>query len=439
MTSAGRARRAVWGFADQAVSSFINFAVGFLLARILSVDEFGAFSIAFSIYIGALVFGRALASDPLLIRHSGRSFRHWRVAADAASGVALLVGVAAALVMAMIGVVLGGHVGAALIIIAFTLPGLLMLDTMRFAFIARHRPERAFACDVAWLLLIVPTLLLVELTGDRSLEIPIIVWGGSALVVVIAAHALSGTVPSPRLATMWWRRHRDIAPRYAAEAMISLIATQVTIIAVGVLAGLAAAGALRGGFLLLGPILVLFIAFGSVSVPEGAAILREHGPRRVMPFAIGLTLLVSSMALVYGVLLELMPSELGAFLLGETWDSAQTVILPLSVGYLGAATAVGGAIGLRVLADARTSLRARTIDTLAMSIGGVSGAALAGAVGAATGMAIGAWFGSTVIWLSFRASVNRAVAAAARGEPVIEPDAELDAAVVQPGTDVGPL
>jgi O-antigen/teichoic acid export membrane protein len=406
--TAGSARRAVWGFLDQGISSLINFAVGFLIARTVTSDLFGAFSVAFSIYLAFLVSGRAFASEPFLIRHSHSQLRYWRVSVAAATGVGLIVGVIGTVAMVVIGLIVGGTVGSAMVPMAFALPGLILLDTMRFALIARGRPEGAFLCDIAWLVILVPGLFALEQLGQASLELPILVWGGSALVVVAIAHLATGTGPSPRMAVGWWRRHGDIAPRYVAEALISLTASQLTIIVVGVLAGLSAAGGLRGAQLLLGPMQVLFIGIGSISVPEGVAILRAKGPRGLVRPAIALSIVVAASVLVYGLVLLQIPDSLGTSLLGETWAQARPLIGPLSLAYAGVTSALGAAIGLRVLADARTSLRARIVDATAQTGGGIGGAWAFGAIGAAFGLALGSWIGAAAAWVSFRSSVRHA-------------------------------
>jgi O-antigen/teichoic acid export membrane protein len=421
----GAARRAVLGFFDQAASSLINFAVGFLIARTVSDDEFGAFSIAFSFYVAVLVFVRALASEPFLIRHSGSDPAPWRVAVSASTGVALLVGLLGGLALALVGIVLGGSVGEAMVPLGIVLPGLVLLDTMRFAFIARARPQGALACDVAWLVLLVAALLAIDVAGISGLVPPIAAWGGSALAVVIIALVATSTSPSPREAVRWLRIHADIAPRYAAEALIALTATQVTIIIVGVIAGLAAAGGLRGAQLLIGPMQVLLIGLGSIAVPEGAALVRAGGPRRLLRPTIGVSVGLTVTVLVYGVLLMAMPDQIGTMLLGETWPQAEVVLGPLVIAYAGVSGGLGAAIGLRVLADARTSLRSRVVDATAQTTGGVGGAWVGGAFGAASGLAIGSWIGAAVAWLSYRSSLRRAIATDAQ-PPTPAPDAGMD-------------
>lgn len=430
---AGPAARAMWGFLDQAVSSLINFAVGFLIARHVSDERFGAFSIAFSLYIAFLVTARAAASEPFLIRHSGRDAPRWTTAVGAASGATLLIAVVGSGVMIVVGLVIGGTIGEALIPLAVVLPGLLSLDVMRFVLIARGRPHGALLSDLAWLAILTPTLAIVgEAAG--GLVPSILAWGGSALIVVAVAHVITRTAPDPSAALDWWRRHSDIAPRYVAEALISLTSSQATIVIVGILAGLAAAGGLRGAQLLLGPMQVLFIGLGSVAVPEGVALLRQSGPTALVSPAVRMSVGVTASAMMYAILLVLIPDDLGAMLLGETWPNARAVLLPLAIAYAGVTSAIGAAVGLRVLADARTSLTARVIDASAQTSGGAIGALTFGGAGAALGLAVGAWIGSTVTWVSFVSSVRRRAPQRSGGQlPDEVSTSGVDAPALDPG------
>jgi len=407
------ARRAIWGLLDQGLSSLINFGVGFLIARSVSEVAFGAFSVAFATYIVTLVATRALASEPFLIRHSHQPVRHWRVAVAGATGVALLLGSAAGAIVVVLGGVVGGLLAEALLPLGLAFPGLLLLDTLRFAFVARGRPAGAFACDLAWVVLLLPTLGGLQASGAMSVGPAIMTWGITALLVSVIAMAAAHTAPSLRSAVGWWRRHRDIGGRYVVEGLLSLAASQTTIVVLGAIVGLAAAGGLRGAQLLIGPIQVVLIGLTIVAIPEGVQILARSGRRGLVTAAILVSGVVSTVAIGYALVLAGMPGEMGAMILGDTWDRASPVLFLMGMAYAGATAGLGAGIGLRVLADARRSLRVRALDAIAQSAGGITGALLGGAPGAAAGLLVGAWIGATGSWWQFRAAIR----AAGPGDP----------------------
>lgn len=433
MTLRGAVHRVSWGLADQAVSSLSNFAVGVLVARTVDPDAFGAFSVAFTTYTIALITSRALASEPFMVRHSATGDAAWLQATRGSSSMALSVGAVAAGVVAMLGLLLGGQLGVALIALAVVLPGLLAQDMWRFAYIAQGRSDRAFRLDLWWLLIVVPGLLVVDASGSDSLAWPIIVWGGAGGLTALGAAFAARSLPTFRAAITWMHDSRDLGWRYVVEALVSLGAIQVATYAVVASSGLAAAGALRGGQLLLGPMQVLLMGIGITAVPEGVRLMGRHGPGGLRRPAIIVSACVAVSTLTWGLVVQSLPDEAGTALLGETWGSARALVMPLALAYAAGSLGLGAGIGLRVLADSRRSLRARSIDATAQVVGGVAGAWQLGALGAAFGLAGGAMLGAAVHWALFLASSRRALppdVASARSDAVAtghhEPERQVE-------------
>ena len=117
-------RRLGWGVADQGISSLGNFALGLFVARSVSADSFGAFSLAFITYTVVINAARGLATDPLLVRFSGDLVRRWRRATSAATGTALVVGVGVGVLCIVAGLLLPDPLGPAFVALGIGLPGL---------------------------------------------------------------------------------------------------------------------------------------------------------------------------------------------------------------------------------------------------------------------------------------------------------------------------
>ena len=100
------AARLGWGIADQAVSSIGNFLLGVFVARLLGATGLGALGLAFLAYSVALNCSRALSTDALMVRYSVSGDTNRRQAVAAASGVAVLVGVAGGLICVLLGIAL---------------------------------------------------------------------------------------------------------------------------------------------------------------------------------------------------------------------------------------------------------------------------------------------------------------------------------------------
>jgi O-antigen/teichoic acid export membrane protein len=440
------ARRVSWGVGDQALSSLTNFFLGILVARSVSPDDFGAFALAFSVYVLALVATRGLTGEPLVVRHSHTTPADWHRATAGSSGLALAMSLAFAAAVAVLGVILGGRIGEAFVALAIVLPGLLVQDVWRFAFVAQGAPKLAFVCDLVWAVILLPSLLILDQGASTSLALPILIWGASALISAGVAIAIGRILPSLRRIGEWFRESRDLGLRYAAEALIGLAPSQVTLFVLGAVAGLTATAALRGAQLLLGPVQMLVIGITMVGIPEGVRLARARGTLGLRRPAVILSAAISLITLTWGITMSLLPRDVGEKLLGDTWPLALAVLVPLTLGYAGGALGFGPSTGLRVLADARRSLPARSVDAGSQAIGGVGGALLGGvvlagvvvsaAVGAACGLAVGLCIGTVAYWLAFEASMKARVALGDQARPLEGDELEMaiaDAAAPQSG------
>lgn len=378
-------RRVVWGVIDQALSSATNFGGAVLAARVLSPDAFGAVAVTFAVYVLALGVSRAATSEPLAIRASGRGAEARRAAVRGALGAAGLLGVAAALVVAGVAAVLGGGTGAALLVLAALLPPLLVQDLCRHALVMDGRAGAAAANDGLWLVLVVLSFAV----GGAGLGAAgaVACWGTGALVGAVLGLVQLGVRPDVGV-LRWWHTHADLVPRYVAELLLVTGSAYVLSFGVAALAGLPEAGALRGAQVLLGPVQVLALGVGLQALPWLARRLPLDGPSAVRSGAVRISVGLVVATCAWAVLLLVLPASAGRALLGPTWDVAEPLLPALALVQLAAAASVGPVLGLKALADARSSLRNRlVVAPLALAVGSV-GAVVAGSLGAATGLAV---------------------------------------------------
>jgi O-antigen/teichoic acid export membrane protein len=431
-------RRVGWGVGDQAISSLTNFFMLILVARTVSQDDFGAFSLAFAAYVLTLVVSRGLTGEPLVVRHSHTVVAEWRAATAGSAGLALAFALAAAVASVVLAAIVGGRLSEAFLALAIVLPGLLVQDVYRYAFVAHGVPVHAFICDAIWAAILLPVLILLGGGPDISLALPILVWGASALISAVVGMALGRVLPSLRRARAWFVESRDLGLRFATEALISQAPFQVTLFVLGSVAGLAAIASLRGAQVLLGPISMLIIGLSIVGVPEGVRLSRSRGVRGVRTPAALLAIGTASFTLVWGLALTLLPADVGEKLLGDSWAGASDVLVPVTFAWVGNALAFGATVGLRVLADSRRSLRARSADASAQTIGGVVGAFIGAAFGAAFGWAVGMAVGAVAWWLAFNAAIAAHVAAGGRSDDPTMPEGEPHAMpTLEPEPGVG--
>jgi len=399
----GIVRRVGWSLADQVVSSGTNFAVGLILARSLSIEDFGAFSLAFFIYAFAISLARAYPLDPLLIRYSVASPEKWRRGAAAAVGTSTGVACVAAIGLIAVGVLVGGPMGAALLALGATLPGLLTQDAWRVAFFAAGRARSAFINDVVWALFLVPAFALAGLAG-ASLFAIMLAWGLAASIAALFGVAQTRVVPRPDHALAWWREHDDLAARFLLETGLRTGLGQLVMIAIGAIAGLAAIGSIRAAQLVMAPVQVLYLGASMAATPEAVRAL-DKSLGALLRMGAGASLGLALACLTWGGIALLIPDELGRLVLRDTWDAAR-IYLPASiVAQLGTVLIIGPGTSLRAFANARLSLKVTALTSV-FGVGlPVIGASMGG-LGAAWGLALASLVGAAIWWLALPSGIR---------------------------------
>jgi hypothetical protein len=203
----------------------------------------------------------------------------------------------------------------------------------------------------------------------------------------------------------WLRSQRDLSGRYLVEFLARNGANSGSMYMAGAFGGLAAAGALRGAQIALGPMNILNMGITAPAITEAVRISRRSA-RRMLKFslAVGAGLAVASV--VWGVGMYLLPAHVGHALMKRSWAPAHAVILPYTAVMAASGMLTGATVGLRALAAAKRSMRARLITGAAAIPATTVGAILNGAAGAALGLAIALWLGSILWWRGLRLEVE---------------------------------
>ena len=390
------ARRAGWGLADQAFSSLTNFALGLVIARSVSASEFGAFSLAFATYLLAMGLVRAVVAQPLIIRYSTTSDEDIRTGLSNGTGAAVVLGIVAAAIAAIVGVAGDGAFAQAFLALAITFPGLLVQDSWRFGFLAKGEPKAAFVNDFVWALVLFPVLAALGLTGSVSVFWATLAWGGSATVAALFGIAQSKAVPRPSRALDWWRTHRDITPAYIGEFGATAGSAQAAMFGIGAVADLVVVAALRAAEILMGPLKTVAQGLRMVAQPEAVRSLARGGDllRPCLLFSAAM----AALAAVAGGVLLVLPDSVGSAALGDTWEPARTVLVPYTLSVMAAGVLGGAQLGLHALVAIRRSLVARIAVSVMLVVFKIGGAVLAGAPGAAAGGAVAMWAGASLWW-----------------------------------------
>ncbi len=394
----GPARRLAWAIGDQALSSLTNFLLSVAVARTVGPVEFGAFSLALAVYVICVVMSRALSTAALTIRYSGADTIVWRSATASAAGAAVVVGLVAGILVLVVATLIGGTSKPVLQVLAIGLAPLLLQDAWRYALFAVGRARAAFMTDLVWLLGFGASFGLIAMVlSEASVGALVAAWvAGGAAGAVLGAF-LCGTAPRPLRTLAWWKEHREIVTNLAAENLLVSGGLPLTLIGVTAISGLATAGALRAGQVLMNVIHVPSYGISMFAIPE-AVRLRRRSRSAVLSLSALIGAILALFALAWGGMLLLLPLDAGRALLGDTWATARDVILPLSLLTAALGVQSGAIVGLRAYALTRRSLHARFVTSALMVTGGLGGAAAGGAQGAAWGIASGVAIGTVHWW-----------------------------------------
>lgn len=302
------------GLIDQGLSSISNALFLVAVARVARVDEFGAVSLAYAVFVFGLAVQRAsigtLTSLSTTARHPPP----------------VIVSLLGALVMVVAGLVLKAVVGLddhpAYYVILLSSLVIYPQDLLRYVSIAQRRVALAVVSDAIWF---VVTLALfgLSLTGAA----PSVTMMAGAWVVVGAGAGLAALAIPLRsdlaLRTGWFGEHASELRTLGPDALLSAVAPLVLASVVAHYLSLQDVAAVRGAGTLLGPLATLFSAIQVVLLPEMVRIL---GGRRLQ-LASAQATLMSLLVLAWGGCLFLVPDALGEQVLGDTWSASRSVLI----------------------------------------------------------------------------------------------------------------
>jgi O-antigen/teichoic acid export membrane protein len=392
---------------DQGVSSLSNVVVSVLVARSLPTEGFGAFGLAVIAFLLVLGVTRALIGEPLLSQHSNATPEERRRLAPDMLGSAVLVGVVASAVVFVIGVVAGGAAGSALVALAIVLPMMMAQDTWRYVFIV-DRPGAAVAVDVAWLVAVCVAMLLAPDHADPAWYV--VAWGSAAGVGAVAGWIIardSLAVPHPG---RWFSDHQRMGSRFVGEFVTGTATTQLVLVGVGAIAGLAVLGAVRATQVFFGPVNTVHQGAYLALVPEGAqAASRPERMRRLM---VGASIGLATVALLWMCVGLALPDRWGTALFGSTWSESTALLVPVGLAMVAGSLITGGFAGVRSLGAASDSLRARMRTVLPQLVLPIIGAALAAGEGYALGLAAAQLVSTIIWWSAFQRALARRTARA---------------------------
>lgn len=403
-------RGASWSIVDQGVYSLSNVVLAILIARQVSAEEFGAFATVYIVYVCSQGVNEGLHGEAFSVAYSAADADQRRSMLAGAAASALGFGAVLGVVCALAGLVVPGPIGDLLPILGLILPGLFLQDLWRFALFAERRPRAAALNDIVWGGGSTVAVIALAQTSFDTVGWFLAGWGvAGAAAAALGAFQLR-VVPHVSGGRRWLPAHAHLGVRYAAEFLLLYGTTQVVVLFLGAVAGLDDVAKVRGAQILFGPIYALF---AGVRVAATPVLIKRHaddpGATASLVRLLGAGLGVVTLA--WGLVVCNLPTSVGEALLGDSWAGASTVLVVMTWSAVAGAVGFAPVVGLRALAAAKHSLRARGTVAVATLTLGCIGALVGGARGSLGGVAAAETGGVAVYWRAFRNADQEAASA----------------------------
>ena len=402
----GLPRGLVLTTASQVLSALTNFLPALVVARSLTSDEFGAFSLATTVAVLVLLLFRSLYGEPFLLRIERLGLERNRGRRHALAS-SLHFALPIAVVTVVVAAVLHGTTRTSLVAMGLLLIAVVAQDCVRYIAFALQRPMVAVVADATWLVSTLALLLVLVGVDQLTAATATAAWAAGAAPGAVAGAVMLRAGLSFRSGGVH-RITRPLGLHFAAQTLAMQGASLVAFFGLGALVGLDAAASIRGVQLLYAPLNVLFLGAATVLLPHmrGRDLLEV---RRTAYIASG------ALTVVCGVLtglLLILPASIGEALLGSTWNGVKPLILIFGAFMATQTLAAGPTSGLKVLEANRLLTLTRVVAVPFVIAVPILFAGLWDAEGFAAGLALTSLVTCIWWWIAmfrFQATVGRSV------------------------------
>jgi O-antigen/teichoic acid export membrane protein len=343
---------------DQGLISGSNFVMGILLARWLSREQYGAYALAFAIFLLVSQFYSSLLLEPLAV--FGGSIYRQRLRGYLGSllwihlGTALvaflILGIAAILARAW---GLGGNLPSALAAVTVAAPCVLLFWLVRRAFYLEPSPAAAVLGALFYSLFVLGGLFVINRYGLLSAFTAFLLMAFGALMT--SALSLLRLKPNWRLKSLSpslresWGQHWGYGRWALATSVLLWFPSNLFFPLLSALFGMASAGDLKALVNLSLPIANTASALSLLFQPHASRINHQQGAARLRSFSWSILVLYGGGGVAYWSLLVMFPAQVMRFLYGGNYANLVPLVPWLALGSVLQLAMAGPTIGLRAM------------------------------------------------------------------------------------------
>ena len=271
---------------DQGIFSGSNFILSLLLARWLDPSSYGAFAVAFTVYLFFTGFHNAIILEPISVLGPSNYSENLKGYLSAQYRLHFLITLPLGFLMVIVGWLVGMFsdtiLGSGLVSIGFVLPFLLLIWLSRRISYLLHKPKAALIASSAYMTTLLLGMVYLHSFSDEMLPYWFLLMGLASLVGSVASQSVDSldliTKHIPNIMNLM--KEQWVFGRWVMFATIFyFIGSQIQIFVVVSSLGLDAAGAFRAVQNLTLPVFQVFAAISTLVFPLVAF---EYGQKQFL-------------------------------------------------------------------------------------------------------------------------------------------------------------
>ncbi len=383
-------RKASLAVIDQGLMSGSNFLLMILLARWLSAAQYGAFALAFSIFLLLAAINDSLINEPMMVfgpssfRHCKREYLGSVLCIQGAVGLTFLI-------LLVLSTLVANHFAFAPIFsstlagLSLSTPCVLILWVARYAYYLEQRPGRAAIGALLYSILVISATSAVYKRGLLSPRTAFLVLAASALIAAVfmllrlkPLLRLTGDASPGRV----WIEHWNYGRWALGTAALKWIPGNISYSLTGAFLGIADVGALKALLNLVLPFSQAINSFSILVQPHVSGVFARGGRGSTKAPVAAVTLFYLAGGLIYTAILMFVKYPVFRMLYRGKFLEFVYLLPWVSVGIVLTLGSYGAIIGLRAIqnpsmvfvaycASSATSLVFGTLATWAFGLRGI--------------------------------------------------------------------
>ena len=271
----------------------------------------------------------------------------------------MVLGGAAALAVGAVGValaVVGATAWAAPVLaMAISLPALLVQDGWRTTAFRRAEPGAALASDLVFVAVQAGAFAALIVSDRLTTATAVLAWGAGATAGAVAGALMYRVWPGVRAGVELLRRQWHRARWLLADFSTGFIGDQLGGLAILFVLTEAEFGDYRAAWTFVGPVMVLYLAVGNLSLPEASRRLGLGGLAELRRFADRVSAVVTGLVLAYAAVLAVAVEPVArlVFSADSGFADVDSAALLLALGFLPSAVVYGRVHAVKVTGHAQ--------------------------------------------------------------------------------------